>query len=359
MKTAILTFQFAENYGALLQAYALKEYLVKKGAEVSFIDYTPDKEKVFYSLNPLSAGNPKAIIKKSLQIKDRSKIHKLFQNFQRDYLNVPSGVKYNPKDLTERFDCIIVGSDQVWNRHIVEDMSPYLLKGMDGNCVKASYAASMSILEPQVMIENGMITELQKFDFISVREESAGEFLQENGINAVTVVDPVYLLPGTEWSKLAKRPKAISPDKNYVLLYMLRDDIEYVKNAEKYAADRGLELYYFHPLNRKLNASYAKLIRDVDPFEFVWLIEHAEAIFTNSFHATAFSSIFGKCIRYLHKDGLGNRVFDLLKTVNASEKDDGCTEVSVNDCAAFQDRMNISIEYLDSIRARAERKDLG
>ena len=34
---------------------------------------------------------------------------------------------------------------------------------------------------------------------------------------------------------------------------------------------------------------------DITPFEFLYLIKNAEFVFTDSFHASVFSIIFGKC----------------------------------------------------------------
>ena len=42
MNAAILTFQFAHNYGALLQAYALSRYLKGRNIQVEIAPYNPD-----------------------------------------------------------------------------------------------------------------------------------------------------------------------------------------------------------------------------------------------------------------------------------------------------------------------------
>lgn len=42
MRIGILTFHCAHNYGAMLQCYALQEYLKGRGDEVYVIDYRPD-----------------------------------------------------------------------------------------------------------------------------------------------------------------------------------------------------------------------------------------------------------------------------------------------------------------------------
>jgi len=41
MKIGIITFHWATNYGAMLQAFALQTYLESKGNEVYIINYKP------------------------------------------------------------------------------------------------------------------------------------------------------------------------------------------------------------------------------------------------------------------------------------------------------------------------------
>lgn len=41
MKIGILTFHWAVNYGAILQAYALQEYLKLEGHDVCIVNYKP------------------------------------------------------------------------------------------------------------------------------------------------------------------------------------------------------------------------------------------------------------------------------------------------------------------------------
>ena len=43
MKIGIITFHWATNYGAILQAYALQNYLIEFGHDVEIINYRPRK----------------------------------------------------------------------------------------------------------------------------------------------------------------------------------------------------------------------------------------------------------------------------------------------------------------------------
>ena len=54
-RIGILTFQFAHNYGALLQAYALKRSLTDESTSVEIINYMPIGLWENYSINPIYA----------------------------------------------------------------------------------------------------------------------------------------------------------------------------------------------------------------------------------------------------------------------------------------------------------------
>lgn len=353
MNIAILTFQFADNYGAMLQAYALKSYLTELGHRVEFIDYTPEKQRVFYSPNPFLEKGLKSKIKKLLQFRSLCGIHKRFDEFRTDYLNVPSGIPYDPARLSSQFDCVIVGSDQVWNERIVGDLSPYLFEGVSDPCLKASYAASMSIIDKDAAERSGMKDALSHFKYVSVREDSVRVFLEELGIHATTVVDPVFLLTSDKWSSFAVKPETIGSEP-YAFMYLLREDGECVAEAERYAKEHGLKLYYAHPLNRKLNSRQAVLVKDADPREFVWLIEHASIVFTNSFHATAFSAIFSKTIHYSHQQSLGDRVKDLLSIIEAEGE---IVTLSVSGKEKFLKRYADSVNFLEDVLSRAKEQE--
>ena len=50
MKIGILTYHRAHNYGAMLQAYALRTFLREQGHQVEFVDYWPKSHQKQYVL---------------------------------------------------------------------------------------------------------------------------------------------------------------------------------------------------------------------------------------------------------------------------------------------------------------------
>ena len=83
MKIAILTFHWATNYGAVLQAYALQQYLIMQGNDVEIINYFPSKYKKNY-INALKTKHIKVIPKRLLDVRKEQ----LLDIFRKKHLNV-------------------------------------------------------------------------------------------------------------------------------------------------------------------------------------------------------------------------------------------------------------------------------
>lgn len=340
MDIAVLTFVYADNYGALLQAFALKEYLQSKGHHVVFLDYAPDKEKLFYSTSYRNLHSAKAIIKKAVSNFERRDSIKVFEEFRNRYFEL---IGY--KDGVANSELLIVGSDQVWNEKIVENLKPYLFYGYPSSIKKISYAASIGKTdisdETRRLLEDG----LKSFSGISVREKSSEDLIRTLGYSCTTVVDPVFLLNENEWLEFASCPKIKDTKKRYVLVYLLRKDVDIISRANQYAQEKKLELYYIHPMGKRVDELAGKRIKNAGPEEFVWLIRNAEVVFTNSFHAVAFCSIFGKEFYHVNRDDLGNRVTSLLSILEIKDKTIGI-EARLGD--KFNAMFDLSKQYLDA-----------
>ena len=206
MKISILTFSHAENYGAVLQAYALKSYLIKQGHDVSFVFPTINKPKFKdYLLRPFASFH-KALTRlnrQSLSVKSEYKddqnsdnLKKSFRAFQAKTLKLDPD--YNAATIRANSDyCVdlfIVGSDQVWAIDPVFYGANFLLDFVDDEVAKISYAASFgrSNLERYQFSTYRLF--LNRFRGLSVREPTGVKIIENLGIKgAVTVCDPQFL----------------------------------------------------------------------------------------------------------------------------------------------------------------------
>jgi len=76
IRAGILTYHFSENFGAVLQAYALQRWLQQQGLQVSLLNYHPayveDGSEIRQLFNPRQLkANLKALYLKALALKTR------------------------------------------------------------------------------------------------------------------------------------------------------------------------------------------------------------------------------------------------------------------------------------------------
>jgi len=342
MKIGILTFHFAYNYGAMLQAYALRTYLNSKGAEPEIIDYRPGKINYLYRPGFMDwCRHPYEITANKL----RQKLYNTdFTHFEEFLSNDLKPVKNDTA-----FDCIVAGSDQIWNPDITKCDSKYLLSEYKDNVRKFSYGASLGKKKFDSSWEYAIKQYLNAFDLISVREEESKNYLAsllpEKEI--FSVPDPVFLFSAETWRMLEHKTDA--PDE-YILFYSLSMDEELQKNAAILSKHENIPVVSIHPLF-PMAVSNGITKSDIGPREFLWLIEHARFICTDSFHATAFSMILGKSA-VLKKDyDKGGRIHNLLKQLNAAPTDlyDGIKKYETNDLSALSQYGRQGIDFLDKV----------
>lgn len=313
MRVGILTFQFAINYGAMLQAYALKKYLSQPGINAELVPYYPEKFRIQYSTSPIESGlTIKKRIKNLYLYPYRAKQIQKFLSFKDQYL-YGDNVNESPNfpSLARNYDCLLFGSDQIWNTEISFNDPAYFGAGTSGP--KIAYAASFgtsSLNDSQLQFVKKYLPD---FSSVSVREPASKLLLHENGIESEVVCDPVFLLSTQEWREMEESVRKIH--KKYVLLYMLSNDDKLLAEAKKYARANACDVYAIHP-TLELRQSGVEMLEDVGPKEFLWLIDHAECVATNSFHAVSFSIIFKRHLLHIPNKKSPGRTISLLHELN-------------------------------------------
>ncbi|WP_033170667.1 polysaccharide pyruvyl transferase family protein [Selenomonas sp. ND2010] len=304
MKIGILTLWKTEfNYGATLQCYALQEYLRKKGHEPYLIRYSNKKTK--RSLKRFSVGKAINLIRAYYAAFKKRKIVDLPRNFEQfrcKYIDMSEDEYVGYESLKTKppeADMYIVGSDQVWNFYKTpiecskDPIHAYFLDFGNKEIKRVSYAASWDkkyLLECHIAEIKPL---LKKFDYVSVREKSGIEACEICGCkNAEWVVDPTLLLSADEYRKIYNENPIRNVSEKYVLLYMVLTqkkvfDIDYIY---EFAKKRNLKVIYV--AEDKTDDKYKKYYPTIP--EWLYLIDNAEYVVTNSFHGTVFSLIFNK-----------------------------------------------------------------
>lgn len=322
MKIGILTVPFNNNYGGMLQAYALKNVLNSMGHETVFINRRRNHPKTLkYKLYHLLVKT--GLVEDKLK-KNNKRLSKYTEVFIDNYLSPLTREYYSSSEIKEclklGLECIIVGSDQVWRYRYAKDaIFDYFLEFAD-NVKKISYAASFGVDECEypVEIRERIGCLLSKFDYISVRESSGKDIIEkdfhvkENRTNVV--VDPTLLLPSEHYSAIVA--PCLSKDK-YIFAYILDDDS--INNSEILNIQNKFDLCR---LDFKAQSGSTENQKVIEPVE-KWLsgIANSDFVITDSFHGTVFSIIFNKQFIVVANPDRGiTRLVNLLQMFNLQER---------------------------------------
>ena len=208
MKIAIMTFYESNVYGAVLQAAALRHYLVSQGHEADLIRYTPDGRVAV-----LPSGSPRAgfLSEAKLILKnDRNPIVTDsisaggFNDFREKHLTLTEEciTLSDLEKLNEEYDAFICGSGNIWS---AATFDPHMFLDFVND------PGRMIAYAPSFLYEGGendltlrRIGELVKrFEHLSVREETGRRLMNDYyGIHTEEVADPVLLLTPDEWKEL-------------------------------------------------------------------------------------------------------------------------------------------------------------
>ena len=303
-KIGILTFHNAHNYGAVLQAYALKTKLNRMGYKAKILNYQNPYIARLYrkgihidfwkrDILPSRWGKVFHEVGENLYgLKEWKNQWTSFEKFIGEKLLDGQEKKLTLNDLAkERCDVYILGSDQIWARELTHGFDPAYFGQFAPGCKKISYAAS---------VPNGSIPEAEQAYFeqalkslahISVREEKLARVVEKlTGKEVTTVVDPTLLLERADYEDLLYEEPLVK--EKYIFAYFVVED--------------------------ELLGKCAEMIFDAGPREFLTYIRDAEMIFTNSFHGTVFSILFQKKFYSVYKEN--GRISNLLAFLNLEER---------------------------------------
>lgn len=328
MNIGILTYHRAYNYGALLQAYALKAYCKSLGHNVEFIDYWPHYREGQYDLSETIYTHSNTIIKIKINIYKwityirKRKRFSNFKLFLTNHMDISEFPKYRKsEELPNYYDLVIFGSDQIWRKNsfpLFQGYDPvYWGNFSDNNMRKIAYAASMGKMQILTDEEDFIKQQIMNFDKISVRELALQEKLFEiTGKRFPHVLDPVFLLSKSEWELIA--PKQATR-KKYIVFYHLLISKDAEKLADRIAKRTGYEVKIISG-NVKPFGITKKYCGTAGPLEFLTLFSNAEFIISTSFHGTAFAIIFEKQFFSLGMGENSGRVQSLLDILNISKR---------------------------------------
>ena len=330
MKIATLTFTDTSNYGALLQAYALQQYLNDTGNECEVINYQ-NKARKFSQVSGIRKIRSVVWHYSFAPLFENKKRKKQTEWFRNNVLNLTHKIYKNSdalRTLNSSVDCFVVGSDQVWNPQNNGFDDAFFLSFANEEKKRISYAASLGSADGTYLKSKSDM--ILRINDISVREkQSADLFESVLGISVKTVIDPVFLLSKEEWINhlnLSSISTSVNTDSGYVLCYVMPGDQEIVEKiysiAEFISNEEGIRIITLGKKNYAKAVGKETLDGDAGPEEFLKYVKDAAYVVTNSFHGTALSIVFRRQFYSVLKKGnkRNNRIEDLLHSIYLSER---------------------------------------
>lgn len=325
MKVGVITFHRALNYGALLQAFALRYSLAELGADAEILDYRNQViEDMYFYPSFWQRRTVKDKVKFLVQGKSELKRREKFEKYRKKYLNLSREITAGNDmiNLSKEYDIFVTGSDQVWNYGAHNFDANYFLHFINDKKRKYSYAASFGVSSLPKDLKDNYKELLGNFAMCSVREEQGLKILGDLGIeNRRIDLDPTMLLTKEEW----KSQFDISDyqHERYIFAYYFELTDTLRAYIEKLALETGcIVMFVGSPLKAPFKCR-CKALRTADPVDFVKTVANAEYVVTNSFHGTAFSIIFNKkfCVELLKTASrVNSRIENILRTFSLENR---------------------------------------
>ena len=316
-KIGILTFHCANSYGAVWQAYALQQYLTSLGGCAEIIDYRAkriiDTYKIFRSMRP------RDLLKGLVKLYQHEVAHnQAFDAFrQKKLLLSPySGASW---PLPLDYQAVVVGSDQVWNPHIIGNDPAYFLEGTPG-LRKIAYAASIGQNKLTQAQLQALAQKISSFDAVSLREYDKVNYnFEQYGLKDIEeVLDPTFLLSKQQWNQHLQLEQPTQ--RPYILLFKMTYNEKLNQLADQMAKKNHCEIKTIVAYNHPLKDRDLQVIRACSPEKFLSLIYNAQGVITDSFHGLAFSIIFEKNFFVTFHATRGIRLLTLLKKAGLTKR---------------------------------------
>lgn len=330
MKTGIITFHHSYNCGSMLQAFAMQTALSKLGHTARIINFSNKGQQELYSVM-VRPKSFKALAKNAVLFSRRKTIeanYSSYEGFMRAFYNMDADVITDPEALSDKgFDCIVAGSDQIWNVTIADGDDAYFLPWVK-NARKIAYAPSFGAKNiAKYSDDPDKYAELIKdFDAVSIRERNGQAWIKElTGLDVPLVLDPTLLLNRPDYEPLEDRSIKLPGD--YIFYYSpgyASDINELIKRVSKHydLPVIAFNAKAFHLKGMGVTSNFRLPVLE-NPSTYLSLIKNARIVFTTSFHGTIFSTLYRKTFWTVKNGGMfgdDDRVLTLMDTLGLEDR---------------------------------------
>ena len=280
MKVGILTFHWPRNAGALLQAAALRDAVVRLGHTCDVLDYRPAHAKMRTGFRGLGFQTHFGAAVRQIPGAWR------FVRFARRHLSLSRRATSATglADLLREYDAAVVGSDQVWNAVILGDEAEAYTLPAPASLRRIAYAASIGRPDQPADWGARLGDPLRNFARISVRDEVSRAFLQTHapGIPVAVVCDPILL-------ELAHAEPPIAPAGDAVVFYGLTENSEHEIAVLSRQIGQRLGRRVVGLAQKNHLHTGGRIVRSFGPEQWCQHVARSAFFVTDSFHGALFA----------------------------------------------------------------------
>ncbi|WP_258100420.1 polysaccharide pyruvyl transferase family protein [Marinoscillum pacificum] len=324
MKIGIMTFwESKNNYGQILQLFALQRYLKSVGHEAYLIRfYRRDNSS---RLTKLLRKGVLGILKSKFNKKKADEIDEArkFEEFKRENIEFGPNEYFSLDEIKENpplADVYITGSDQVWNHTFTVSPEAFLLCFGSDDVKRVAYAASFGVREQDPLTKKLFIKHLRKFDKIGVRERSGIELVENLGFNPVWVLDPTMLFNSAQWNEMLNLDSLkVKMRKESIFIYTLGNSK--TNDKDKFIS-YALKMDQYNVIHSTANSDFTgNLFPTIE--EWVNYIRTSRLVITTSFHGIIFCILNNTNFIVLPNtgsaEGMNDRIESMLSILNMED----------------------------------------
>lgn len=319
----IITLHTPDNFGAVLQAYALQTSIVQLGFKSEIVNHGLHARAPSRSSQLARFKKPHRALFSLLHHGELRGRYDHFRKFRQSHfkLTKPSTTIDELRSNSHPHEVLICGSDQIWNPSRHEFQAEYFLQFGDPRATRVAYAPSFGTAEVPASRLPQLKELVAGIDFLSCRESSGADLLADlTGRTVETVVDPTLLLPPNHWKEMADSTRCGKVP--YILVYCLENSDAVMEGVRSISKRLSLPVVCIQADVMPPGFSGAKVIRDASPEQFLGLISNSRLVVTNSFHGAIFSLIFQRAF-YSPPHGSSNErlrhLFDIAGAATAQD----------------------------------------
>lgn len=351
------------NYGSKLQALATIRLMEELGQKFEIIHY--EKAGLWFKiksipriLNSTFRQDKLETLSRNLAYKKHPELlpqllqrKKMFQEYDSknfDKYEIRGKYFKDIKNIAKKYDAVVTCSDQLWSPAGLRT-NFYNLMFVPESVRKVSFASSFGVSNIPWYQKRATKRYLDRIEYISCRENRAAEIVKElTGRDVPVLMDPVFAFNKEQWEKVI--PNDFKIKGPYIFCYFLGANISYRKIVKEFADSKGLKIVFLRYLDQfvEYDMNFGDIAPfDVNPYQFLRIIQGAEYVFTDSFHGCAFSIILHK------KFVVFNRYAEGTCSSKNSRIDTVCDNLGLNNR-----RVNISSDINSTMNKSIDWKEI-